>query len=379
VLAVFISAALSSCSGGSSGGSANRALPPTNPVSSGGGPNFSVSLPAHYAVIDLGVNVTPTAINNLNQVVGSASNQAFLYSNGSMKMLGILPGDTNSSALDINDSGTIVGDSASSAGEHAVVFAPGGLRELPITPDFELTGYGEAIGVNAGNTILVAPQIDALTCDPRDGGAFLYDITGNGPYILGGGTRPAAINNSGQVAFTAVNGEETCRDGERVPMLYPGDVTIPFPPNGSVGDSPKEIPPTYATGLNNEGDVIGTYPVSNCNPPEVPCDLGFTIEGFVYHAGSSTEIAAPNDLNTQPNALNDLGWAVGNAPFTGIPAVVRGFIWSSGHFIFLNTMLAASCQNWIINTAADVNNQGYIVGTGTYNGQEHGVILKPST
>ena len=60
------------------------------------------------------LNSTATSINNSGQVVGwsqnsSSSQHAFLYNAGTMQNLGTLPGDLNGSANSVNNSGQVVG------------------------------------------------------------------------------------------------------------------------------------------------------------------------------------------------------------------------------------------------------------------------------
>src|SRR5215469_17946168 len=71
-----------------------------------------------YAITDLGP-LTPTAINNLAQVAGNYNNQAYVWSFGRMKALGLLPGGTFSQAAGINDLGAVTG-TADGAGTIAV-------------------------------------------------------------------------------------------------------------------------------------------------------------------------------------------------------------------------------------------------------------------
>src|SRR5215472_1257966 len=61
-----------------------------------------------YTITDLGP-LTPTAINSWVQVVGNYNNQAYIWSFGRMKPLGLLPGGTFSSAADINDLEMVAG------------------------------------------------------------------------------------------------------------------------------------------------------------------------------------------------------------------------------------------------------------------------------
>jgi probable HAF family extracellular repeat protein len=79
-----------------------------------------------YSVTDLGTLggsfTTGYGLNNSGQVVGGATTSpndpltqhAFLYSNGQMTDLGVLPGYGRSQANGINDAGQVVGSASSS-------------------------------------------------------------------------------------------------------------------------------------------------------------------------------------------------------------------------------------------------------------------------
>jgi probable HAF family extracellular repeat protein len=93
-----------------------------NPDVGSGIPSFHAFLFEHNRMIDLhsagglgGDESFGASINNRRQVIGTAdlagneSEHAFLWQNGVMRDLGALPGDPDSSAQAINDTGTIVG------------------------------------------------------------------------------------------------------------------------------------------------------------------------------------------------------------------------------------------------------------------------------
>src|SRR5690348_14115242 len=102
-----------------------------------------------YQLIDLGTlggtSSRALDVNNNNQVVGvaklaSGADRAFLFKDvngdgvanaGEMVNLGVLTGNTSSSAWSINDSGVAVGTSAGAAGtERAVRFQAGSVVDL---------------------------------------------------------------------------------------------------------------------------------------------------------------------------------------------------------------------------------------------------------
>lgn len=159
-----------------------------------------------YKLEDLGVlptlnwQSTPTAINNKGEVVGRSSafadNQATLWSNGSIQALPPLPGDDNSFASGINDSGLVVGTSRNSANSTftAVMWVNGVPQEISpgmrsySTFSYGVNNSGQIVGYN-GNTGLGFVYTS---------GAGLNDF----PDIPGGTqfTQALAINDHGVTA-----------------------------------------------------------------------------------------------------------------------------------------------------------------------------------
>ena len=114
--------------------------------------NFShVFIYDHGTLTDLGplTGVAAKAINNNGQIVGIWNNDAFLYTNGSFKDLGGLPGPgpTQTYALGINDAGTIVGYTYASSGD------PLGFRAFVSYDDQRLIDLNSLISPASGWTI----------------------------------------------------------------------------------------------------------------------------------------------------------------------------------------------------------------------------------
>jgi probable HAF family extracellular repeat protein len=101
-----------------------------------------------------GANSRGYRINNSGQVVGQADtpagqHHAFLYKGGKMIDLGTL-GGANSSAHDINDSGQIVGSADTSSGQsHAFLYSSGKMIDLGTLGG----GYNAAYGTNNSGLI----------------------------------------------------------------------------------------------------------------------------------------------------------------------------------------------------------------------------------
>jgi probable HAF family extracellular repeat protein len=109
----------------------------------------------------LGGGVTQAAaLNSLDQVVGRARiapptsniDHAFLWQNGVMTDLGVLPGGSWSEARDINDSGLIVGNADNGTHLHAVFWQNGVIQDLTPTALFSSATAVNNAGVIVGQT-----------------------------------------------------------------------------------------------------------------------------------------------------------------------------------------------------------------------------------
>jgi probable HAF family extracellular repeat protein len=108
-------------------------------------------------------------VNSLGQAVGyteagngtDRSNRphgshAVVFSGGTATPLGVLPGDSQSAAYAINDSGQAVGYSQGASHQHAALFSGGNVADLGTLPGdtdsaaFSVNAFGRAVGYSAG-------------------------------------------------------------------------------------------------------------------------------------------------------------------------------------------------------------------------------------
>src|SRR5215210_1189024 len=217
------------------------------------------------------------AINDSGQVVGESGihedqGEAFLYSEGAIKGLGILPGQLYSEAMGIDDSGRIVGWSYTSRANvqgRAFLYEGGEMRDLGALP---------------GDLYSMARAIDEhgrVVGQSRDAGgqnrAFLWEdgemvdlnalIPADSPLRL---LDAYAIGESGKIVGSAFD-----QAGQvRAYLLTPNDATAP-------GTAAGVSPGPNAAGWNRE-DVTVTL--------EATDEGGSNVEGITYSASGAQPI-----------------------------------------------------------------------------------------
>jgi probable HAF family extracellular repeat protein len=353
-----------------------------------------------YTVTDLGL-LSPTGVNSWAQVVGNYKGHAFIWARGQRtRDLGLISGGTFSSAAEINDLGVVTG---TADGPGTLVSAYPGFPNvdcIDLTQPFIWTARTGMRGLGAPENLpLVFFGFGSEMCDPA--ASYGRDI-----------------NNSSQVA---------------------GD--LPFAPNNfafallwtraagmtAMGGS---WPPTFGNGISNTGELVG----QNSDT----LGMGYAA---IWKNGYTTDLgpldAGESFYTSSANGINDLGFAVGWAT-TGpvglfIPIPVHAMLWTparemrdlgtlpgdtssaalkinffgqvigcSGDTLYsfkpemspfevigrpfiwtertgmrdLNTLIPHN-SGWVLQSVADINVWGQIVGSGTRNGQPHGFLLTP--
>lgn len=352
--ALCLSLLVSACGGGSGG----TVPAPAGGGATAGGAGHALAVPQHYSIVDLGASVNPLAINNQNVVVGSSSAAgAFRYQQGTMQQLHAPGGGSAINATDINDSGYIVGTNGTAIEWRA----DGTAIDLGAPP---LTFVQTVAIGNNGEILGISPISGIAGC----GGALTVFAAGAPPKVVGPTvTSIGGINAAGVAAIGIYNQSGAACMGSLTPAFYPSFAAIPVAPQFTLDTFAGA---SAVTDINANGDVIGYSPTST------PQGTG-PIATFLASGGKTVEIAPPSGYESvEGMGLNDLGWIVGTLELQATQVVPRAFVWSSGTLIDLNSLIPANC-NWVLNTAQDVNNAGYIVGTGTFNGALHGFILVP--
>ena len=362
-----------------------------------------------YTLTDLGVipvdssvhsfvdNSQATGINVSGQVVGASMVKFHLFHawrtapntpiNPAIDDLGTLVTDMYSDAAAINDSGQVAGTYSISR-FRSFRTAP----DQPINPETDDLGalgvnsYSHAYSINASGQVVGVEYI----YDVDDGGSHAFRTAPNkridpatdelgtlapsGHNSKGSGdTYAYGINDSGQVVGTSDIG-----------------INVPFggtfhafrtAPNGAINRATDDLGTlggTYssASAINNYGQVVGSSYL-----------LGDTVGGVtIIHAFRT----APNKrINPATDDLGTLagGWWTAAAAIDNYGQVVgsswinsddtyHAFVYSNGMMQDLNNLASTgSCD--LISTASGINDRGQIAANANCMGQGHAVRLDP--
>lgn len=336
--------------------------------------------------------------------IGGTATLAFAIGPYTITAIETLGGDRNF-ANDISDTGFVTGNSRKAGGTQLFpyVWQAGVVEEIPILPD--VPTFGRGFGVNdsgvvageSGNGPSKAFRYDSATDTifdlgtlPGANGAVANDINSDGRVVgVSGGrafitsntgglidlgtplgtsdssARAYAVSENGIVAGNARNMADTTSE----PTLWLPDgsgsytpMTIGTPAGSVFGE---------ALAATDDGRAVGRYsdPVSG------------QTRAFFYDGSTSVDLGLLTGEtfdNARALDLNDAGQIVGyvadfdNAPSFGGAAV----LWESGNLFDLNSLVLAG-NGWNLLSAQAINNEGQIVGFGTFGGDTRAFLLTP--
>jgi probable HAF family extracellular repeat protein len=335
-----------------------------------GSPERAAAQTNTYSVFDLGVladvvnetNSQVNAINNFGDVAGinvtGGNYRAVLY-RGAWRNLGTL-GGTRSGALGVNDAGQVVGWSRTTNGilKRAFLWTDGATNGVPANPAMQDLGAlggneSEATAINASG------QITGFAQTPAEEHAFLLTgtnmldvgalITGL-PYSYASG-----INDAGNVVGLAYD-----------LSFYPAHA---FFYNGTsvvndivpLGGQTKEA---YATAINNSNQITG-YIVKNSG------------HYAFRHDGTVTELGTLGGNYSYGLDINNAGVIVGGSFTDAADTNYNAFVTVGNTMVNLNSRLDSSGAGWTLIEARAINDLGQIVGKGRLAGVSRSFLLNP--
>lgn len=262
---------------------------------------------------------------------------------GALTALMPLPGDTSANGYDINDAGTVVGQSLSATGiHHAAIWVGGVVQSLA---DF---GYGSrASAVNQQGQIVGSAETSAgldEAVEWQNGAMSVLGILpGGGAFSNSVASRALALNNSNQVVGVAL----TSGDEDHGFLWQNGAMTDLGTLTGGTTSE--------AVAINASGQIIG-----------FGTDASGIEQAIQWTGGVATQLAnLTSGGSGEAQAANDSGVIAGYS--TTSTGVEHAVIWQNGAVFDLNTLLPTG-SSWVLNDARGIDNQGRIVGTATHLG-----------
>jgi probable HAF family extracellular repeat protein len=263
-----------------------------------------------------------TGINRDGRIVGTMSSAqhpdqlGFTSVRGSTKGVGTLGGAT-STARGVNDSGQIVGGSATRSGAtHAYLYDNGEMTDLGT-----LGGQSsEGLAVNASGTVVGRAQVSSGDTHAFSWGrGRMTDIGTIGGNYAGGSSIANAVNADGTAA-----GQSSVRADSGVVHAF----------RWSPGDNIDDLGVlsgglnSFALGINSDGVVVGGSEIT-----------GRVFHAFIVRTNGSGKPMKMIDLNTELDSRTGSGW--------------------------------------VLTSATAINDAGQIVGYGTHRGVQAAFLLTP--
>jgi probable HAF family extracellular repeat protein len=338
-----------------------------------------------YSALDLGslgvTDISVSSINNLGQVVGTASQRGFrTAANRPINPVTDYIDTVGNFGLptDINDSGQVVGffPNTSSRAFRTAANSPINAATDTLEVNNNITSVTVATGINNAGQVVITQFL--LT----GAGSRSYRTAANSPINaevdnignLGGvvfegppsGTtfsQASGINDLGQVVGVSLNTDLQLRAFRTSPNSAINPATDDL---GTLGGSQSE-----ATAINNLGQVVGSSTTVN----------GET-RAFRTAPNSSINAATDNlgtlgGAESRARGINDLGQVVGES--TNVNGENRAFLYDQGQIFDLNNLVAEDL-GVILNYAAGINNRGQIIAgtsSNTPGGLQRAFLLTP--
>lgn len=314
-----------------------------------------LAVAADYQVVDLGANVSPKDINSSRVIAGARNtgqypNIAFRWTPG----LGFE--DLNgTSANAINDAGRIAGSTLTGA----FVLDGNSMKTWDEQTAFGINELGGVSGSQAGRNPYRTTSIPYNPAILEGTRWTVMDIA----LVYPRGTRKGVYADI--YSLVDINEDGYTVGSRRRYGLAGSSAIMIAPPYNSVNSGADVIYlPTggVANAINNQNLIVGTSAASSGTPAFAFLYDGVNVNNLGTLAGGSSSGAY--DINESDVVVGYSQTSTGN----------HAFIWDASAGIRdLNDLTGD--PDWVLVSAAAINNAGDIVGTGLLNGTSHGFLL----
>ena len=317
-----------------------------------------------YRIVDLGtlpgtVHSVATSVNNAGQVVGIS------YNDGDGVYAPLIRANANPGRFLQNGDGA---RSFLSDGSTMASITPTGGLATSINDKGQVVGGPYASINNSGQYVGstqsgIQPYFDQAAQDPppvRVDGSYVAPTSVSGGEATALSFIPYAVNEAGTIVGTVFTTESDYVPWNREifngyrPVVYQ-DGQASFvgytPGNGMAGLDARVV------GINDNGQVLIQEHWHGAG-------LTFQVYDLKTHASSSPDAMRAPVMNVA-TAINDAGLVVGN-----------GFLYDGSTLAKLVDLLP-SPGGWSDLNATDINDEGWIVGQGTLNGELRAFLMTP--
>jgi probable HAF family extracellular repeat protein len=302
---------------------------------------------ASYNLTDLGVNTTPTAINNLGQAVGVTSLPSGSISPTIWAVS--VPSDPGANTRGINDAGHVAGFQAGRAtltNGTSVTVLDNSVSSPPITTGsqaYDVNNADQAVGSSYSVTNNnINTYVSRATLWSGGTTTDLGTLGGKSSFAFD-------INNSGQIVGYS---NPTLGSFATHATLWSGGIATDLDTLGGFSSA--------AVGINDAGQIVGTAEIPGNN----------LRHGVLWDSGKMIDLGALAGGYSEANAINNLGQIVGTSDG-------KAFLWEKGVMTDLNSLVNLSLGGFILNNARGINDLGWIFGDAydSRTNTAHGYVL----
>lgn len=319
----------------------------------------SIAAAQHYSIVDLtaGSPFRDTSAYGISQdghVTGYGTNpitgelHTFIYYRGVFTDLGDLGYVNGATASQINDAGMVTGVGYPASQWECFVYQNG--TASPIGGSFTSPNSMNSLG-------------DIVGFEHRDDGGYdAFSYIGGQFTSLSNLISARGINDSD--VYVGAIGHPWHHNG--VNYLIPHGYIYKsgtYTDLGDLGGGSGAITDAYS--VNNSNQVTGYSTAADG-----------TSHAFLYAGTTMSDLGTFPPYTTVGTSINDSGRVVGNIQ-TSNGGEIGIFLYSNGALHKFADIVDASGAGWTALNASQINNKGYIVGYGAFNGGTHGFLARP--